>query len=86
MISNKVANLFSPKKARPRPQKSQKEPNTSFKANSHKTCVIKHKIDIKTCQKHQYNYNTIQSLAFSFFFRSNYTVLHLFLINNIDDF
>jgi len=54
-------------------------------AYSHKTCVIKHKIDIKTRQKHQYNYNTILIFG-SIFYRSNCTVLHLFLINNIDDF
>jgi len=52
MVSNMVANLFSPKKAR---------------------------------QKRQYNYNTIPIFR-SIFLPSNYTVLHLFLINNIEDF
>jgi len=85
MISNMVANLFSPQKVRPCPKKRQKKPNTSFKAYSHETCIIKNEIDIQTRQKHQYNYDTIPIFT-SIFLPSNYTVLHLFLINNIDDF
>jgi len=94
---NKQSRHFSPndqqrgcqpvftKKARACLTKRQKKPNTSFKAYSDKTCIIKHKIDIKTRQKHQYNYITITILR-SIFFPSNYTVLHLFLVNNIDHF
>jgi len=46
--SNRVANLSSPKSQ----TLSQKKSGSSFKAyNTHKTCVNKHKIDIKTRQK-----------------------------------
>ena len=34
---------------------SKKPDSSSFKAYTHKTCIIKQKIDIKTCQKHRYN-------------------------------
>jgi len=82
MISNMVAKLFH-QKSHTLYQKKQKKPNTSFRAYSHKTCIIKHKIDIKTRQKHQYNYNTIPIFR-GIFFPINYTVSHVFLINNID--
>jgi len=85
MISNMVANLFSPQKSQTLSQKRQKKPNTSVKAYSHKTCIIKHKIDIKTRQIYHYNFDTIPIFR-NIVFSSNYTVLHLFLINDIDDF
>ena len=44
------------------------------------TCITKHKIDIKTRQKHRYN--TIPLLG-SIFFPHNYTVVHLFLIVDV---
>jgi len=50
------------KKVRPCPKQSQ---TAVLKHYTHKICVTKHKIDIQTCQKHQYN--TIPLLeAFSF--------------------
>ena len=81
-FSKKVANLFSPKKQTVS-QKRQKMPVSSLTAYTHNTCITKHKIDIKTRQKHRYN--TIPLLG-SIFFPHNYTVAHLFLINNIDHF
>ena len=58
-----------------------KKPNSNFEAYAHKTCTTTHKIDIKTRQKHRYN----TSLIFrSIFFPRNYTVVHLFFINNIN--
>ena len=71
------------KKSQTLSQKSQKKPNNNFKAYSHKTYITKHKIDIKTLQKHRYN--TI-SIFRSIFFPRNYTVEHLFPISNIDNF
>jgi len=62
-----------------------KKPDSSFEAYTHKTCITKHKIDIKTRQKHRYN--TIPLLGSIFFPRPrNYSVGHLFLINNIEHF
>jgi len=60
-----------------------KKPDSSFEAYTHKTCTTTHKIDIKTCQKHRYNTSPIFR---SIFFPHNYTVVHLFFINNIDHF
>jgi len=54
-----------------------------FEAYTHKTCTTTHKIDIKTRQKHRYNTSPYFG---SIFFPRNYTVVHLFLINNIDHF
>ena len=45
--------------------------------------MTKHKIDIKTHQKHQYN--TIPNL-YKHFLSYNYAVVHLFLIKSIDHF
>jgi len=71
------------KKSQTLSQKSQKNPDSSFEAYTHKTCTTKHKIDIKTRQKHRYNTSPIFR---SIFFPHNYTVVHLFFINNIDHF
>jgi len=76
-LHNKVANLSSLKQDRPCPQK----PNSSFEAYAHKTCTTTRKIDIKTRQKHRYNTSPI---CRSIFFPRNYTVVHLFSVNNID--
>jgi len=62
---------------------SQKNPDRSFKTDTNKICTNKHKIDIKTLQKHRYN---ITPIFRRIFFPRNYTVVHLFLINNIDHF
>jgi len=58
-------------------------PDSRFEAYTHKTCTTTHKIDIKTRQKHRYN---TSSISRSIFFPRNYTVVHLFFINNIDHF
>ena len=47
------------KKSQTLSQKSQKKPDSSFKAYTHKTCIIKHKVDIKTRQKHRYSTLTL---------------------------
>jgi len=60
-----------------------KKPGGSFEAYTHKTCTTTHKIDIKTSQKHRYNTSPIFR---SIFFPRNYTVVHMFFINNIDHF
>jgi len=60
-----------------------KKPDDSFEAYTHKTCTATHKTDIKTGQKHRFNTSPIFR---SIFFPSNYTVVHLFFINNIDNF
>jgi len=79
----RVANLYSPEKARPCPQKSQKKTDSSFETYTHKKRITKHKTDIKTRQKHRYN--KISIIRSSFLSR-NYTLIHLFLTNNIDHF
>ena len=56
---------------------------SSPKKARHKTCITTHKIDIKARQKHRYNTNPIFR---SIFFPRNYTVVHLFFMNNIDHF
>jgi len=66
-----------------KPDRVSKKPDSSFTAYTHDTWITKQKIDIKTRQKHRYN--TIPLLG-SIFFHHNYTVVHLFLINNIDHF
>ena len=71
------------KKARLFPRKSQKKLDSSLKAQTHKTCINKHKIDIKTSHKHRYHMIPLFGSSFS---PRNYTVVHLFLINNIDHF
>jgi len=78
-LHNRVANLSSPKKNRPCPNK----PNSSFEAYVNKTCTTTHKIDIKTRQKHRYNTSPIFR---SIFFPRNYNVVHLSFINKIDHF
>ena len=60
---------------------SQKKPSSRFEAYAHKICTTTHKIDIKTQQNHRYNTSPIFR---SIFFPRNYTVVHLFFINNID--
>jgi len=84
--SSRVANLSSPKK----PDLVPKIPkNTDRQAvlrhwRIHiKQRITKHKIDIKTGQKHQYN--TILIFR-NIFFPRNYTVVHLFLIKYIEHF
>ena len=58
-------------------------PESFFKAYTvHKTCKSKHQIDMKTYPK--YGYNTIPIFGRVTFPR-NYTVVHLFLIINVDD-
>jgi len=60
------------------------KPESFFKAYIvHKTCKSKHQIDRKTYPKR--GYNTIPIFG-SVTFPRNYTVVHLFLIINIDDF
>jgi len=75
-VHTRVANLSSPKK----PQKPRWQ---FFEVHIHKTCTTTHKIDIRTRQKHRYNTSPIIR---SIFFSHNYTVVHLFFINNIDHF
>jgi len=50
-INSRVDNVSSPKKVRHCPKKSQ----IAVLRHIHKTCITKHKIDIKTPKKHQYN-------------------------------
>jgi len=60
-------------------QKSQKNPNSSFEAYTHKTSTTAHKTDIKTRQ--EYGYNT-SPIFRSIFFPRNYvvvSVVNLFL-------
>jgi len=63
--------------------KPEKKPDSSFNAYIHKTCITKHKMDIKTRQKHRYN---VIPLLGSIFLPRNYAAVHLFLINEIDHF
>jgi len=77
-VRDRVANLFSPKKPDLVPKKA-----IAVKAYTHKTCITKHKIDIKTSQKHRYN---VIPLFGNILFPRNYAVVHLFLINKIDHF
>ena len=60
-----------------------KKPDSSLRTYTHKTSMTKHKIDIKTRQKHRY---TTILIFRSIFFPRNYTVAYLFLINNINHF
>jgi len=62
---------------------SQQKPDSSFKALPHKTYLTKHKTDVRTHQKH--SYNTIP-LFRSIYLPRIYTVVHLFLMNQIDHF
>jgi len=84
-LHNRVANLSSPKKARPCPKKSRKSQIAGLRHIhiKHAQPVTTHKRDIKTRQKHRYNTSPIST---SIFFPRNYTVVHLFFINNIDHF
>ena len=67
------------KKARP----CSKKPESSFAGYTHKACTTAHKRDIETRQKHRYNTNSVFR---SIFLVRNYTVAHLFFINNMDNF
>jgi len=57
---------------------SQKNPKSQIAVlrHIHKTCITKHKIDIKTCQKHRYD--TIPFFR-SIFYPRNYTIHRMFL-------
>ena len=61
----------------------QKKPDSSFEAQTHKTCTTTHTIDIKTRQKQRYNTSPVFR---SIYFPRNYTVVYLLFINNIDHF
>ena len=63
--------------------KSQKKPDSSFDANTHKTCTTTNKIDIKTRRNHRYYTSPIFR---SIFFWRNCNFGHLFFINNADHF
>jgi len=58
-------------------------PDSGVKTYTHKTCINKHKTDIKTRQKHRYN--TIPIFR-SIFFPRNYIVLHSFSMKYIKRF
>jgi len=66
-----------------KPRLVPKKLDSRLKAYTHKTCTTTHKIDIKSRQKHRYNTSPISR---SIFFPRNYTVVHLFFINNMDHF
>jgi len=73
--------LVFTKKARPFAKKSQNKPDSSFKTYAHKTCIRKHKTDIKTQQKHRYNtFPILEEFCFPVI------VVCLFLIEYIEHF
>ena len=68
--------VCSPKKPDLVPKKTQEKADRGFETYTRKTCITKHKINIKTRQKHRYN--TV-SIFRSIFFPRKYTVVNFFL-------